>query len=197
MKHALLAFLIFAFAASAKELTHSQFIHTLGTDHQARIPKSGRAPAGHVTSPAEFDPADGVIICESGQHWDLQKQLIKFIATDTRVFVCGSPYLERDLRGFGVNMANVQVLPLHLTVWVRDFGPWWIIPDAGGREKVLLNAQYGPVQELADKFPGKNPLSGFYENGGNMMFDGQGTAMCSAYYTDPAKIEAIRQVYRE
>ncbi|MGM0607668.1 MAG: agmatine deiminase family protein [Candidatus Muiribacteriota bacterium] len=163
-----------------------------------------RLPQGDFYGPAEFEPSDGVIFSWKG-YTTLLKKLIKFVAEDYQVWVIagssgswwgGSSVseVESELQSYGVNMDNVNTIDYVLdSVWIRDFGPWWIYTEDGNRE--VIDFKYNRPRPNDDKLPAKMAEVldvGHYETdlimaGGNFMLDGNGVAIMTDVVFDPSQ----------
>ena len=162
-----------------------------------------RLPQGNFYGPAEYEPADGVIFSWNG-YTTLLKQLIKFVAEDYKVWVVagGSSYwsgstvdsVKKELQNYGVNMANVNMIDYRLdSVWVRDFGPWWIYTEDGDRE--IIDFKYNRPRPNDDKLPIKmgevlnvqHYTTNLIMAGGNFMLDGHGVAIMTDVVFDPSQ----------
>jgi agmatine/peptidylarginine deiminase len=77
-----------------------------------------------------------------------------------------------------------QVIPTN-SVWIRDYGPWWIIEPENSR--AIIDLVYNRPRPLDDAYPesaaeyfGINYYGlGLIEAGGNMLLDGQGSVIVS------------------
>ncbi|MCK9223844.1 MAG: agmatine deiminase family protein [Candidatus Muirbacterium halophilum] len=163
-----------------------------------------RLPQGNFYGPAEFEPSDGV--CFSYMSYtSLIKQLIKFVAEDEIAWVVASggsswyggasaESVKTELRNAGVNMTNVVILEYGLnSVWMRDYGPWWIYTEDGDRE--VIDFKYNRPRPLDDRFPEKiasilnvkNNVTDLIMPGGNFQLDGHNVAIMTDVVFDPSQ----------
>jgi len=160
-------------------------LHEIGINRNTTDP-----PDSIVSTPAEFDSVAGVIFA-----WEayptLLTDLIKEVAEDDTAWVVVDNSSEQNvvsntLSNANVNMDRVvfQVIETN-SVWVRDYGPWWIIEPENSR--AIIDLVYNRPRPLDDTFPesaagyfGINYYGlGLIEAGGNMLLDGQGAVIVS------------------
>jgi len=160
-------------------------LHEIGINRNTTDP-----PDSIVYTPAEFDSVAGVIFA-----WEayptLLTDLIKEVAEDDTAWVVVDNSSEQNvvsntLSNANVNMDRVvfQVIETN-SVWVRDYGPWWIIEPENSR--AIIDLVYNRPRPLDDTFPesaagyfGINYYGlGLIEAGGNMLLDGQGAVIVS------------------
>ena len=155
-------------------------------------------PDSIVFAPAEFDSVAGIIFAWES-YTTLVKQMIKETAeTDTAwVVVDGQSQqnaVSNELNAFGVNMDRVEFIHDVLnSVWMRDYGPWWIYQPDGSR--AVIDLEYNRPRPLDDAFP--EDLAnlwnmdyyglGLVEAGGNMLLDGKGAVLISDVIFDPSQ----------
>ncbi|MDD2717314.1 MAG: agmatine deiminase family protein [Candidatus Wallbacteria bacterium] len=199
----LLSLILFTVSSFSGTISHLDFLKQAGLNGSIRIDKSYRVPSGNFHTTGEFDTAEGLIVCWDIEQEDLQMEMVKFIAEDTLVYVCfkETVEIEKKLKASGVNMKNIKLIPQSFLIWVRDFGPFWIVNEDGRRDKVVLLNYYGEdVKKLAGYFQATEHSCPMEEAGGNMMFDGRGTAFCSIHMqqeTAGQSEEKIREIYRD
>jgi len=160
-------------------------LHEIGINRNTTDP-----PDSIVYTPAEFDSVAGVIFA-----WEayptLLTDLIKEVAEDDTAWVVVDNSSEQNvvsntLSNANVNMDRVvfQVIETN-SVWVRDYGPWWIIEPENSR--AIIDLIYNRPRPLDDAYPesaaeyfGINYYGlGLIEAGGNMLLDGQGAVIVS------------------
>ena len=160
-------------------------LHEIGINRTITDP-----PDSIVYTPAEFDSVTGVIFA-----WEayptLLTDLIKEVAEDDTAWVVVDNTSEQNsvsntLSNANVNMDRVvfQVIETN-SVWVRDYGPWWIIEPENSR--AIIELVYNRPRPLDDTYPesaagyfGINYYGlGLIEAGGNMLLDGQGAVIVS------------------
>ncbi|MDD2717137.1 MAG: agmatine deiminase family protein [Candidatus Wallbacteria bacterium] len=174
--------------------------------------RAGRKPTGTFTAPAEYEPADALFLSWKGWE-DLLAQMAKFVAEDSKVYIAydyNLSAIKSKLSSVGANLSNIEFLNVPLdAVWMRDFGPWWILKNGGNRE--IIDTKYYRDRQNDDAFPIKfGQLKGIPVNesnliteGGNIMLDGHGVAIISdvqlrknswgVTYTK----EQVEQIYRD
>ena len=160
-------------------------LHEIGINRTITDP-----PDSIVYTPAEFDSVTGVIFA-----WEayptLLTNLIKEVAEDDTAWVVVDNTSEQNsvsntLSNANVNMERVvfQVIETN-SVWVRDYGPWWIIEPENSL--AIIDLVYNRPRPLDDTYPesaagyfGINYYGlGLIEAGGNMLLDGQGVVIVS------------------
>ena len=160
-------------------------LHEIGINRTITDP-----PDSIVYTPAEFDSVTGVIFA-----WEayptLLTNLIKEVAEDDTAWVVVDNTSEQNsvsntLSNANVNMDRVvfQVIETN-SVWVRDYGPWWIIEPENSL--AIIDLVYNRPRPLDDTYPesaagyfGINYYGlGLIEAGGNMLLDGQGSVIVS------------------
>ena len=160
-------------------------LHEIGINRTITDP-----PDSIVYTPAEFDSVTGVIFAWEG-YPTLLTNLIKEVAEDDTAWVVVDNTSEQNsvsntLSNANVNMERVvfQVIETN-SVWVRDYGPWWIIEPENSL--AIIDLVYNRPRPLDDTYPesaagyfGINYYGlGLIEAGGNMLLDGQGAVIVS------------------
>ena len=160
-------------------------LHEIGINRTITDP-----PDSIVYTPAEFDSVTGVIFA-----WEayptLLTDLIKEVAEDDTAWVVVDNTSEQNsvsntLSNASVNMDRVvfQVIETN-SVWIRDYGPWWIIEPENSL--AIIDLVYNRPRPLDDTYP--ESAAGYFdinyyglgliEAGGNMLLDGQGSVIVS------------------
>ena len=160
-------------------------LHEIGTSRTITDP-----PDSIVYTPAEFDSVAGIIFAWEA-YSTLLTELIKEVAEEDTAWVVVDNTNEENsvsntLSNAEVNMDRVvfQVIPTN-SVWIRDYGPWWIIEPENSR--AIIDLVYNRPRPLDDAYPesaaeyfGINYYGlGLIEAGGNMLLDGQGSVIVS------------------
>ena len=160
-------------------------LHEIGTSRTITDP-----PDSIVYTPAEFDSVAGIIFSWEA-YSTLLTELIKEVAEEDTAWVVVDNTSEENsvintLSNADVNMDHVvfQVIPTN-SVWIRDYGPWWIIEPENSR--AIIDLVYNRPRPLDDSYPesaaeyfGINYYGlGLIEAGGNMLLDGQGAVIVS------------------
>ena len=160
-------------------------LHEIGTSRTITDP-----PDSIVYTPAEFDSVAGIIFAWEA-YSTLLTELIKEVAEEDTAWVVVDNTSEENsvsntLSNADVNMDRVvfQVIPTN-SVWIRDYGPWWIIEPENSR--AIIDLVYNRPRPLDDAYPesaaeyyGINYYGlGLIEAGGNMLLDGQGSVIVS------------------
>ena len=160
-------------------------LHEIGINRTITDP-----PDSIVYTPAEIDSVTGVIFA-----WEayptLLTDLIKEVAEDDTAWVVVDNTSEQNsvsntLSNANVNMDRVvfQVIETN-SVWIRDYGPWWIIEPENSL--AIIDLVYNRPRPLDDTYP--ESAAGYFdinyyglgliEAGGNMLLDGQGSVIVS------------------
>lgn len=168
----------------------------LTVEEQSRLHEIGISriitdpPDSIVYTPAEFDSVAGIIFAWEG-YSTLLTELIKEVAEEDTAWVVVDNTSEENsvintLSNADVNMDHVvfQVIPTN-SVWIRDYGPWWIIEPENSR--AIIDLVYNRPRPLDDAYPelaaeyfGINYYGlGLIEAGGNMLLDGKGAVIVS------------------
>ena len=160
-------------------------LHEIGISRTITDP-----PDSIIYAPAEFDSVAGLIFAWEA-YSTLLTELIKEVAEDDTAWVVVDNTSEENsvsntLSNANVNMDRVgfQVIATN-SVWIRDYGPWWIIEPVNSR--AIIDLVYNRPRPLDDTFPesaagyfGINYYGlGLIEAGGNMLLDGQGAVIVS------------------
>ncbi len=170
-----------------EELTR---IHEIGTYREPTSP-----PPSGVRNPAEFEAATGVMVrYPLGVPYDF---LID-VSNNSYLWIIVSssqqPSAQSDLAAAGVNMGNTGfIVAATNSVWVRDYGPWFIILPDGTQG--IFDFSYNRPRPLDDALPQEIgdawgiPVyaSELIHTGGNYMSGGMGEAMSTdlVYTEDP------------
>ena len=159
--------------------------------HEIGIPRTITDPPDSIVyTPAEFDSAAGIIFAWE-DYSTLLTELIKEVAEDDTAWVVIDNTSEETSVSNTLSNANVfmdhvvfQVIPTN-SVWIRDYGPWWIIEPENSR--AIIDLVYNRPRPQDDEYPesaagyfGVNYYGlGLIEAGGNMLLDGQGAVIVS------------------
>lgn len=197
---------------------HPAFPYRLTADEQLlmhTLPEKAQrqataAPQGPVTSVAEFQPMEGVIIAYTlGIPVNLVAQLSQI--TRVKVLVNSSNDANSASSRFsqnGVNMSNVDFWTIpHDSYWTRDYGPWFIIDgnDQVGIVDFTYNRPQRPNDDAAMNAMAAQLNCSMYampmvHTGGNYMSDGYGTAASTQLVLDenPGEtVTSLRQMAQE
>lgn len=145
-------------------------------------------PENVIAAPGEWERCDGAIFAWV-QYTGLVRQLVKETAKSATAFVTVYGESEESsarhaLEADGTNMANVRFVHADVdSVWMRDYGPWWIQTTDGDRE--IVDLVYNRPRPNDDKFPSvfaadqklKAHLTKLILPGGNLILDGKGMAI--------------------
>ncbi len=168
-------------------------LHEIGMNRTITDP-----PDSVVYAPAEFDSVAGIIFAWES-YYDLLTSLIKEVAEeDTAWVVCDNANeissVSSTLTNAGVNMDHVVFQQIATnSVWIRDYGPWWIYQPDGSR--AVLDLVYNRPRPQDDDYP-ENLASlwgidyyglGLVEAGGNMLLDGTGQVFISDVIFDASQ----------
>ncbi|MEQ1875810.1 MAG: agmatine deiminase family protein, partial [Bdellovibrionia bacterium] len=145
----------------------------------------GTAPVGPVHSLGEWEDSDAVMTLWTNPSYVKalgQNGLVRLIA-DTNGDV---GWWKNWLTSNSIPQANFDyiVTPTD-TIWVRDYGPWWIVDGAG--KFGIVDTIYNRPRPQDDKFPAYIAQAlnvpryepGLVHTGGNYYSDGLGSAFSS------------------
>ena len=200
---------VFAADAEAKNLPHGlsaqeqQYLRGHFDEYlrqKLSVPGSGRTPTNLMAAPAEYDRADGAIFAYV-QYKDLVRKLINETAKNARAYVVVSGdsaehSARKQFEADGTNMANVTFVHASVdSVWMRDYGPWWIQTQDGDRE--IIDLVYNRPRPDDDKFPSefaqqqglKAHTTKLILPGGNLILDGHGMAIMTDQVFDSGQGE--------
>jgi agmatine/peptidylarginine deiminase len=168
-------------------------LHEIGISRTITDP-----PDSVVYAPAEFDSVAGIIFAWEA-YYTLLTDLIKEVAEEDTAWVVVDNTNEATsasatLSSNGVNMDHVvfQQIPTN-SVWIRDYGPWWIYQPDGSR--AVLDLVYNRPRPQDDAYP-ENLAAlwnidyyglGLVEAGGNMLLDGTGNVFISNIIFDASQ----------
>ena len=155
-------------------------------------------PDSIMYAPAEFDSVAGIIFAWEA-YYDLLTDLIKEVAEDDTAWVVVDNIAEEVsattlLTNEGVNMDHVVFQPIATnSVWIRDYGPWWIYQPDGSR--AVLDLVYNRPRPQDDAYPEELAALwnidyyglGLVEAGGNMLLDGTGNVFISNIIFDASQ----------
>ena len=178
--------------------------HNLTDDEKNRLHEIGRnltitdPPDSILYAPAEFDSIAGILFAWEA-YTTLLIQLVKEVAEEDTAWVVVDNTSEQNsvfntLNNANVNMNHVvvEVVPTN-SVWIRDYGPWWIYePD---NRRAIIDLTYNRPRPQDDAFPelfAENFGVSYYglgliEAGGNMLLDGKGAVIISDVVFDASQ----------
>ena len=178
--------------------------HNLSEDEKKRLDEIGinrtvtDPPDSIVYAPAEFDTVAGILFAWEA-YSTLLTDLIKEVAEDDTAWVVVDNSTEQNsvystLTNANVNMDHVvfEVVPTN-SVWIRDYGPWWIYEP--GDRRGIIDLTYNRPRPQDDSFPelfaesfGVNYYGlDLVEAGGNMLLDGKGAVIVSDVIFDASQ----------
>ena len=178
--------------------------HNLSEDEKKRLYEIGinrtitDPPDSIIYAPAEFDTVAGILFAWEA-YSTLLTDLIKEVAEDDTAWVIVDNSTEQNsvystLTNANVNMDHVvfEVVPTN-SVWIRDYGPWWIYEP--GDKRGIIDLTYNRPRPQDDSFPelfaesfGVNYYGlDLVEAGGNMLLDGKGAVIVSDVIFDASQ----------
>ena len=178
--------------------------HNLSEDEKKRLYEIGinrtitDPPDSIIYAPAEFDTVAGILFAWEA-YSTLLTDLIKEVAEDDTAWVIVDNSTEQNsvystLTNANVNMDHVifEVVPTN-SVWIRDYGPWWIYEP--GDRRGIIDLTYNRPRPQDDSFPelfaesfGVNYYGlDLVEAGGNMLLDGKGAVIVSDVIFDASQ----------
>jgi agmatine deiminase len=154
-------------------------LHEIGINHRATAP-----PVGAIRNPAEWEPSEGVLVrWPLGIPVALVAEMSEDVVVTTLVASAAAEQSARTTYGSGgVNMANVEfVRAATNSIWVRDYGPWFIFAD---NQLAIVDHVYNRPRPLDDVIPQAIGVEwgldvygmDVIHTGGNHMSDGLGTS---------------------
>ena len=191
MNRILFTLIIIVSGLAAQTLPHNLTEEERSRLHEIGLIRQVTDPPQYIQSaPAEFDSVSGIIF--SWQAYStLLTDLVKEVAEHDTAWVVVSGTSEQNsvsatLNSNNVNMNNVVFHTAQTnSVWIRDYGPWWIYDDMG--ERAVIDLVYNRPRPLDDDFP--ETFAELYDMdffgtdltqaGGNMLLDGQGAVIVS------------------
>ena len=199
MKIVLISIMSFSFAFGQDSLPRSLTAEEKTRLHEIGISRTITDPPDSVVyAPAEFDSVAGIIFAWES-YYDLLTDLIKEVAEDDTAWVVVDNIAEEVsattlLTNEGVNMDHVVFQPIATnSVWIRDYGPWWIYQPDGSR--AVLDLVYNRPRPQDDAYPEELATLwnidyyglGLVEAGGNMLLDGTGNVFISNIIFDASQ----------
>ena len=129
---------------SSQNLPHNLTIEEQNRLHEIGINRTITDPPDSIVyTPAEFDSVAGIIFAWEA-YSTLLTELIKEVAEDDTAWIVVDNTSEENsvsntLSDANVNMDRVvfQVIATN-SVWIRDYGPWWIIEPGNSRAIIDL-----------------------------------------------------------
>ncbi|MBP7147927.1 MAG: agmatine deiminase family protein [Acidobacteria bacterium] len=178
-------------------------LHEIGAEHRNSAP-----PAGPVRNPAEWEPSEGVLVrWPLGISVDLVAEMSEDVVVTTIVANASEEQAARNAyTNGGVRMDHVAfVYAATDSIWVRDYGPWFIFDDG---KLGIVDHIYNRPRPRDDVVPQAIgaawglPVFGMdlIHTGGNHMSDGLGTSASSdlVYDENPGKTPAeIARIMRD
>ncbi len=185
-------------------LFSQQLPHNLSQDEKNRLNEIGinrtitDPPDSILYAPAEFDSVAGILFAWES-YTTLLTQLIKEVAENDTAWVVVDNQSEQNsvyntLNNDNVNMDHVvfELVPTN-SVWMRDYGPWWIYEP--NNRRAIIDLIYNRPRPQDDSFPELFAESfgvNYYgleliEAGGNMLLDGKGAVIISDVIFDASQ----------
>ncbi|OPX17957.1 hypothetical protein BXT86_03635 [candidate division WOR-3 bacterium 4484_100] len=171
-------------------------------------------PGGWVETPGEFEDLKGVFISWIyGQYNSVFREIVREVVEVTKVYIVVSNSNEQQnissyLTSNGIPLDSVvfYIWPKN-SIWMRDFGPWFMHKDDNGEG--IVDFIYNRPRPDDDTIPWRigqawgipvygSPLT---HPGGNFMVDGLGTGFSSNLIYDenpsysPAEIDSLMLAY--
>lgn len=122
------------------------------------LPTRGSPPAGVIRCPAEYEPAQGLLIAWEGYTNILTEMTVAITTLDPEaiVYVVVDNASEQTsatstLSSAGADMSQVQfIVRVTDTVWIRDYGPRFIFEDGS---RAIIDHTYNRPRPNDDAFP--------------------------------------------
>ena len=196
--------IILLFIMMESLLFSQQLPHNLSQDEKNRLNEIGinrtitDPPDSILYAPAEFDSVAGILFAWES-YTTLLTQLIKEVAENDTAWVVVDNQSEQNLvyntlNNDNVNMDHVvfELVPTN-SVWMRDYGPWWIYEP--NNRRAIIDLIYNRPRPQDDSFPELFAESfgvNYYgleliEAGGNMLLDGKGAVIISDVIFDASQ----------
>lgn len=182
----------------------TQLPHSLSSEEKLRLHEIGmnrtitEPPDSIFYAPAEFDSVAGIIFAWES-YYDLLTELIKEVSEEDTAWVVvdnagDESSASNTLSNAGVNMDHVVFQQIATnSVWIRDYGPWWIYQPDGSR--AIMDLVYNRPRPQDDAYPENLAMEwnidyyglGLVEAGGNMLLDGTGQVLVSNIIFDASQ----------
>ncbi len=211
-------FFIFLMIANGYEKNKEFLPAGLTEEEKSRLHEIGKnktitpAPEGNFRSLAEYEKTDGVIFSwDSGFSTLLINLITAVTQEDTAYIVVSSASeqssVETQLNNSGVDLSKVQFYLEYLnSIWMRDYGPWWILNETGTPE--ILDFIYNRPRPDDDEFPewlANNLNIPYYcpnlvHPGGNFIIDGHGMGFMTSLIEEENSqysTNEIRQIFKD
>jgi agmatine/peptidylarginine deiminase len=177
--------------------------------------KSANPPESWVETPAEFEELRGVFITwiySQSSYRPIFREIVREVSEVCRCYIIASAADTLNIKNYlisgGVPLDSIvfYVWPYN-SIWIRDYGPWFVRKQSGGEG--IVDFIYNRPRPLDDTIPRcigyrwflpvyNSPLT---HPGGNFMVDGLGTGFASnlilqenSQYTR-AQIDSLMRLY--
>ncbi len=165
------------------------------------------APLFH---PADFAPSASTCFVWSADFYEIVPELVSVISAKDKVTLYIGEHkndttgMHSMLKKYGCNFQNIQFVKLNQkpeNVWIRDYGPVYLINNSG--ERKIVNFKYfGKYQTLSKEIAAKQniPLiqSTLNSTGGAREVNGKGTIiLCETHELDVNKPKTKEQIENE
>ncbi len=190
----LIILLIITTSAFAKEeflpqwMTEEEILQSekIGETQRITLPSQQK-----IRMPAEFEKRAGILITWSSYCQSIQRDMVEGIIQKCKAYiVVENSWEQSDVENYlisgGVFLDSVVfvILPTN-SVWIRDYGPWFIYEETTGRS--IVDPGYNRPRPDDDALPSNLgdlwdiPTYGLplLHPGGNFMVDGRGTGFSS------------------
>ena len=160
--------------------------------------------------PAEFEPVKSTCFVWSQDYYEIIPKLIGIISEKDKVTVFlgktvgDTLTVLRILEKYGSDLDNIRLQRMNVTldnIWIRDYGPVYLINSLGERKLVHFNyfwSNPGFLEDFASKSGLSAIRSSFNSSGGSREVNGKGTMiLCEAHEMDVNNPKSKQEIESE
>lgn len=164
----------------------------------------------HFYHPAEFEPVNSTCFVWTTDYYGIIPRLAALITKQDRVTlfigekIQDTESIKSTLKDLGGNPAHIQFVKLHTSldnIWIRDYGPAYMINRAGERKLVKFNYFWSDIDFIEDLASVSGlPIihSPINSTGGSREVNGKGTMiLCEAHEMDVNQGKSKEEIERE
>jgi agmatine deiminase len=160
--------------------------------------------------PAEFEPTNSTCFIWTTDYYGIIPRLAGIISRQDQVTLfigdqdSDTESIKRTIKDRGGNPANIHFMKLDKSldnIWIRDFGPVYMINRAGEKKLVKFNyfwSEYDFIEDLASKTGVPIVHSPINSTGGSREVNGQGTMiLCEAHEKEVNRGKSKEEIEQE